>query len=640
MLILHIGSPKTGTTSLQGFLTGNDAALRARGINYVRAARPHIAHNPVAFAIPNDAHHEMLAEIEKEVLAAPEMTHVVSSELFFRPMLARVIARDFPPALRPLTRTVCYIRRQDIYLESLYKQRAKNGLVSGSRQEFLQKNIPKLRYSDCLAPFLELNPDATPLLRIFDRALLKGGDVIDDFASLALGLDDITGFERAQGDANLSYSVEMSEMIGHAAQVQGVNSKALLRELRKVERDPLLISSRDTFTLEERRGLMETLAEDNETLRSIYFPDSRAVFDMTDLEQDQELPQMAPEMIEMRSAAAKEAMKTAMDNLHPKAPETAEADDLADEESGATTGAGDYPIWYQEIFPAGGQQGFYHWLGRHGLTYVERDPRKLMVTFDNLHNVGNKELARNPWAASFCRDRGYSHLGVLAQHPDWYRDPKLIQFFAGLAKNGFFKRFDKVVFAGTSMGAFGALSFCEHAPGATVLAFSPQSSLHKGLVPWEPRFAKGTAADWTLPGSDAAETARSAGKVYLVYDHFHELDRRHAKRFEGANIVRLKAFGMGHKSALVAHRMGLLKTLMTEAMEGEIAPLAFYRGIRARKDIFLYREAVAEALVAAGKPERAQTFKDAFKRRRRKIARQEMIRARRAETRRKAAEAQ
>ena len=86
--------------------------------------------------------------------------------------------------------------------------------------------------------------------------------------------------------------------------------------------------------------------------------------------------------------------------------------------------------------------------------------------------------------------------------------------------------------------------------------------------------------------------------------------------------------------------MGLLKTLMTEAMEGEIEPLAFYRGIRARKDIFLYREAVAEALVAAGKPERAQAFKDAFKRRRRKIARQEMIRARRAEARRKAAEAQ
>ena len=50
-LILHIGSQKTGTTSIQGFLKNKADALAVEGVNYISAGRTNIAHNSVLQAI-------------------------------------------------------------------------------------------------------------------------------------------------------------------------------------------------------------------------------------------------------------------------------------------------------------------------------------------------------------------------------------------------------------------------------------------------------------------------------------------------------------------------------------------------------------------------------------------------------------
>ena len=46
------------------------------------------------------------------------------------------------------------------------------------------------------------------------------------------------------------------------------------------------------------------------------------------------------------------------------------------------------------------------------------------------------------------------------------------ELLANLVAEGFFDRFDKVLFVGASMGGFGALNYASVVPGATVLAFS------------------------------------------------------------------------------------------------------------------------------------------------------------------------
>lgn len=278
---------------------------------------------------------------------------------------------------------------------------------------------------------------------------------------------------------------------------------------------------------------------------------------------------------------------------------------------------GGVPSWYREIFPAGMADGFYYKLGDHSASFVDRGRRQLVVSFDNLAEAGNQRYDREPWAGKFCADNGWSHLGIYAQPPSWFRDAQLITFLEKLRDDGFFAGFDRVAFCGTSMGGFGALTFSSLAPGANVIAFSPQTTLHADLVPWEKRFAKGRQRDWDLPYSDAAEHTAAAGDVFVVYDPFHRGDTKHFDRLVGGNITALHGFGLGHKSALVLRRMDRLKPIMAAAITGDLTPEKFYELIRNRKDIYLYRTNMEEYLTEKDRMGLLDKFRLAFKKRRR-----------------------
>lgn len=276
------------------------------------------------------------------------------------------------------------------------------------------------------------------------------------------------------------------------------------------------------------------------------------------------------------------------------------------------------PRWYREIFPAGNTRGFYHNLGAHSAVFIQRDQRQLVVTFDNLAEAGGRQYNREPWGAKFIAEQGWSHLGVFAQGPTWYRDADLIIFLEGLRDAGFFSQFERVALCGASMGGFAAMAFASLAPGATVVAFSPQTTLAEAIVPWETRFAKGRGQNWNLAYSDAAKELSQAGPVYLICDPFEVLDRRHLDRLAHLDsLVSLAAPGLGHKTALVLRRMERLKPVMKGAVEGTLTPLDFARLIRNRKDIYLYKTTMDMHLRDRGRPELAERMAQAFKIRRR-----------------------
>lgn len=282
------------------------------------------------------------------------------------------------------------------------------------------------------------------------------------------------------------------------------------------------------------------------------------------------------------------------------------------------SGADDVPSWYQEIFPAGSRNGFYQKFKSHAVMCVERDPDVLVVSFDNLAEAGNKDMKREAWAGKFLSDMGVSHLGVFSQGPTWFRDPSLINYLTQLRDQGFFRRFSRVIFCGTSMGGFGALAFASLSPGAVVIAFSPQSSLGAELVPWETRFRKGKSQDWSLPHSDGANEIEQASKVFVVYDPFEKLDCAHIDRLQRGHVIRLVAPGLGHKSALVLRRMQRLKAVMKSAIEGDLTPLSFAQLIRNRKDIYLYKVNMISHLNARNRQTLEPRFTDAFRARRKK----------------------
>ncbi len=162
------------------------------------------------------------------------------------------------------------------------------------------------------------------------------------------------------------------------------------------------------------------------------------------------------------------------------------------------------PRWLDDLRPGAEGEGFFEKNLRHSLMFIKRPGDRLLVTFDNLSNVNDDSVMREPWGFKFAQDSALSHLGVMAHVSDWYRDADIIARFQNLARDGFFDGYARVVFAGVSMGGYAALSLSAVVPGAHVIAINPQSTLDPDLVPWETRYENRRRQDWTLPLGDGA----------------------------------------------------------------------------------------------------------------------------------------
>lgn len=201
---------------------------------------------------------------------------------------------------------------------------------------------------------------------------------------------------------------------------------------------------------------------------------------------------------------------------------------------------------------------------------------------------------RDCWGQMFVQRLGHSVLGIKPRWVDWYRGAGLHAFFRSPALAAWTRQFERVVLFGTSMGGFGALAFAEAFPGCTVIAHNPQSTLAPGRVPWETRFHEARALDWSGEFADGAEAGRHAGTVYMTYDPFHPLDRRHVDRVRGANVQALRVPLVGHGTPEWLNKMGVLRPLTVAAMAGALTPVAFARAVRARRGLARYYVRLAE----------------------------------------------
>lgn len=243
-----------------------------------------------------------------------------------------------------------------------------------------------------------------------------------------------------------------------------------------------------------------------------------------------------------------------------------------------------------------GPDGFYDDNGAHSFLFIPRG-EVLVVSFDNLDIAMTKREDRRPWGFEFIRRQGWSMLGVMANGWTWYRDPWVADRFDRLARDGFFARFDRVVFYGASMGGYAAAAFAAACPGADVVAISPQSTLDKSVVPWETRYKVAWGRDFSGRYGDAAIASAAARRVTLLYDPYEPLDAGHADRFTAPNVLRLRTPLLGHRLGSSLHQMGILNPIILAALDGSLSELDFYRRLRARKSFPRYqRELFLRAL--------------------------------------------
>lgn len=281
-IVLHIGTPKTGTTAIQHALSENEDVLARENIQFLKAGRHRAAHNDLANAISRhgtdhkfrDAFGDELVEFEQ---VGGDRKALISSEIF-----SLIAPKKFRQSLPQLDRfpmtIVVYLRRQDQYVEAFYKQRLKNGRTVVPFGEFLESRVCRriTNYASLLDDWARAYPKAKLLPRIYDRANFVDGDIVADFASiLGLGKEDLGG---GKVEVNLSPSKEVIDiLLALAPHFEGPELRTIFRAAKAQDLDGFSAKG-DLFTPSERREYCAQFGQENETLRAIFFPDSTELF--------------------------------------------------------------------------------------------------------------------------------------------------------------------------------------------------------------------------------------------------------------------------------------------------------------------------------------------------------------------------
>ena len=201
-ILLHIGTHKTGTTSLQHRLAAATAPLAERGVLYPRTGRPRrgprAGHHQLAWSILGKGRPvptEVWSDLGREWARSGLPRMVLSAEGFehLSPTGIRQLRDQLPDAR---FRVVVYLRRPCAFLRSVYLQRLKKGNEHRPFAEFVQHNAHRCDYPRLLADWATVFGKAALVPRSYDKAA-QGVGVIDDFLSLldidAVALPDSAG---------------------------------------------------------------------------------------------------------------------------------------------------------------------------------------------------------------------------------------------------------------------------------------------------------------------------------------------------------------------------------------------------------------------------------------------------------------
>ncbi|MDF0599651.1 phosphoadenosine phosphosulfate reductase [Psychromarinibacter sp. C21-152] len=231
-----------------------------------------------------------------------------------------------------------------------------------------------------------------------------------------------------------------------------------------------------------------------------------------------------------------------------------------------------------------GADGFQHLLDDdHSVSYIARGP-KLLVTFERIQDT--LEIAEHglPLGLDFAEDKNWSVLHFAASGDTWFRSAAVYAVLDDMVDDAFFEEFDAVTFYGAGMGGYAAAAFSVVAPGATVVAISPQATLDPEVAEWDGRFPASRMLDFRDRYGYAPDMAEGAARMHVVYDPCETLDAVHASLFRGDNVAHLRCRHFRHHIARSLREMDVLHRLIEEAAEGRLTRAGFYALMRRRRE--------------------------------------------------------
>ncbi len=205
--LIHIGTEKTGTTTLQEFLHVNRKRLKQNGICYLntggRTNNRKIATYCMASDRVDDQVLELKIELEKNRLAwkkklkddlegelnalSPKIDNIIiSSEHFHSRLWTVEEISKLKELLKPFAsdiKIIVYLRRQDKVAVSLFSTACRVGVVMKNvvPKNVAEKNI-YYNYYNLLERWSAVFGKSNIILRVFEKEKLLGGDLVKDFS--------------------------------------------------------------------------------------------------------------------------------------------------------------------------------------------------------------------------------------------------------------------------------------------------------------------------------------------------------------------------------------------------------------------------------------------------------------------------
>jgi hypothetical protein len=289
-LILHIGAPKTGTTAVQSFLTGNQRLLEPafdisipKPLSYSRAARMHVyatqkvSHRKRAKLGVNKSLDEFNREYEAQISALADSmctkTAICSNELLFG------LKRQDVDRLKYLLSSVfssyhviLYLRRQDLLETAAYLQAYKGGYDQiEAFSAVLKRRRPN--YSTVIRTWsTAFGPEnVTPFL--YDDVMREENDIIGHFMR-AVGVDDLSDFSQAVR-SNTSWGLHQA----YAARAIRESFRDAPFERIRAFVETIEPGPRYPVTRSEALAFYRSFENENETIRASYFPEKMSLFE-------------------------------------------------------------------------------------------------------------------------------------------------------------------------------------------------------------------------------------------------------------------------------------------------------------------------------------------------------------------------
>lgn len=304
-LYIHIGTSKTGTTTIQTYCGINREQLKSKGVlfpimpyHYDRITKNRNGHFLYANIYENGVRNK---EKEEQVLKQ-ELDYIVDCFKDYDNVLLSEESIWWATATRRKSlwkylqehsqqnnyqvKIIVYLRRQDQFMMSRYNQILKTDTGGGTQRfyEYFKDMNGKykcvMNYRQRLDYMAKFFPKENIVVKRFDRSYFYNGELNADFLHI-LGVEIDDTFAELPKDENLGISVQSGELkrvLNRLGTMTFAENQKLLQMLNECEE---LLPKREVsiMTTEHIEKFMKKFIDDNESIAVDYIGDGKPMFD-------------------------------------------------------------------------------------------------------------------------------------------------------------------------------------------------------------------------------------------------------------------------------------------------------------------------------------------------------------------------